>query len=150
MGSVEEIGLRSTTIRTLNNTLVYIPNSEYSSEKVENISARGAIRFGSQLRVKLDHVAQLRQYIEDLREAFRQSQDVMPDSVSVRFKEIQEDTAIIRLNLQVNTGNYEDYLRIAERSNFLALELTGQSNVSLSGPGLEVFLHQRPGKYTKY
>lgn len=45
VGTVEDIGLRSTTIRTLNRTLVLIPNSVFSSMEIENHSMRDRIRF---------------------------------------------------------------------------------------------------------
>ena len=59
VGTVEEIGLRSTTIRTLNRTLVVIPNSVFSSVDIENYSVRDRIRFYQELRLNLATPEQL-------------------------------------------------------------------------------------------
>ena len=44
-GIVEEVGIRSTRIRTRNETLVVIPNRQIAEANVENISRRGTFRF---------------------------------------------------------------------------------------------------------
>ena len=44
-GTVEEIGLRSVTVRTLDRTRVFIPNAKFAADQVENISVRDRIRF---------------------------------------------------------------------------------------------------------
>jgi MscS family membrane protein len=43
VGTVEEIGLRSTRIRTLDRTLVSVPNAEFSNLHLENYTARDRI-----------------------------------------------------------------------------------------------------------
>jgi MscS family membrane protein len=44
-GTVEEIGLRSTLIRTMDRTMVVIPNSVFSAQEIENFSRRDRIRY---------------------------------------------------------------------------------------------------------
>ena len=51
-GTVEEIGLRSTLIRTLDRTMVVIPNSVFSSQEIENFSHRDRIRYFRHLRLQ--------------------------------------------------------------------------------------------------
>ena len=43
LGTVEDIGIRSTRIRTLQRTLVTIPNGDFSSRQIENYSSRDQI-----------------------------------------------------------------------------------------------------------
>jgi len=42
LGTVEEVGLRSTRVRTLDRTIVTIPNAEFSNLKIENSARRAA------------------------------------------------------------------------------------------------------------
>lgn len=45
IGTVEDIGIRSTRIRTLGRTLVTIPNGDFSSRQIENFAARDRFLF---------------------------------------------------------------------------------------------------------
>ena len=53
-GTIEEIGLRTTRIRTLANTVIAVPNSRLANEPIDNISARQKIRFLANLRLRYD------------------------------------------------------------------------------------------------
>ena len=59
-GVVEEIGLRSVTLRSLDRTLVSIPNSKFAAEQIENISVRDRIRFFKRLQLQMPTSEQLR------------------------------------------------------------------------------------------
>jgi len=49
---VEDIGMRSTRIRTLERTLVTIPNGDFSSQKIENYAARDRFLFNHTIGVE--------------------------------------------------------------------------------------------------
>jgi MscS family membrane protein len=51
-GTVEDIGMRSTRIRTLNRTLVSVPNSSFAGLNLENYASRDKILFNSTLQIK--------------------------------------------------------------------------------------------------
>ena len=52
VGTVEDIGMRSTRIRTLSRTLVSIPNSTFAGANLENYSVRDKILFNPTFQVK--------------------------------------------------------------------------------------------------
>lgn len=54
VGTVEDIGLRSTRVRTLDRTLVSVPNSEFSSLVLENFSRRDKVWFHPMLNLRRD------------------------------------------------------------------------------------------------
>lgn len=43
LGKVEEISVRSTHIRTLGDTIISVPNSDFLKARLENLSARGNV-----------------------------------------------------------------------------------------------------------
>jgi MscS family membrane protein len=53
-GMVEDVGFRSTRLRTTQNTLVSIPSSELVNGKIENLSLRKNWRIERQLHFELD------------------------------------------------------------------------------------------------
>lgn len=54
MGTVEDIGLRSTRIRTLDRTLVTVPNGQFSSMTLENFDRRDKMLFRFMLNLRRD------------------------------------------------------------------------------------------------
>jgi len=52
IGTVEDIGMRSTRIRTLNRTVVSVPNSSFASYNLENYSSRDKLLFNPTLSIK--------------------------------------------------------------------------------------------------
>jgi MscS family membrane protein len=52
-GTVEEIGFRSTRIRTFYNSVITVPNSELMNAKIDNMGRRQFIRIKSRLRLQL-------------------------------------------------------------------------------------------------
>src|ERR1700683_5314182 len=51
-GTVEDIGMRSTRIRTLNRTVVSVPNSSFAGYNLENYSSRDKILFNPAFQIK--------------------------------------------------------------------------------------------------
>ncbi|MDP5070626.1 MAG: mechanosensitive ion channel family protein, partial [Congregibacter sp.] len=60
VGVVDAIGLRSTMIRTLNRTMLAVPNSVFSSVEVENFSHRDRIRYYQHIELQMATADQLR------------------------------------------------------------------------------------------
>lgn len=52
LGTVEDIGMRSTRVRTLNRTLVSVPNSSFASFNLENYSVRDKILFNPTFQIQ--------------------------------------------------------------------------------------------------
>ncbi len=134
VGTVEEIGLRSTTIRTLNRTLVVIPNSVFSSLEIENYSERDRIRFYLELRLTLSEPGQLTQALEKMRQLFLAQEKVLGDTVSIRFFRIDDATAILRTDAGVQTTDYQEFLAVAEQLNLGIVKIVNEVGASFSGP----------------
>jgi MscS family membrane protein len=135
VGVVEEIGLRSTMIRTLNRTILAVPNSMFSSVEIENFSHRDRIRYFQQIELQMSTADQLRVILGRLRELFLSHADVLQETVSVRLEKIAAATAVIRIDAGVNTTDYQRYLAVAEDLNLRMIELVHDAGAVFSGPG---------------
>lgn len=135
VGVVEEIGLRSTMIRTLNRTMLAVPNSVFSSVEVENFSHRDRIRYYQHIELQMATADQLRVILGRLRELFLSYDEVMQDTVSIRLEKVAAATAVIRIDAGVNTTDYQRYLAIAEDLNLYMIELVHEAGAVFSGPG---------------
>ncbi len=146
-GTVEEIGLRSTTIRTLDRSLVVIPNAVFSSTEIENFTARDRIRYFRRYRVGLAGADQLRRILDDVRDLFKAQPDVIEDSVSVRFESIEDGTAWLRLDAGVNTTDYQAFLAVAEELNLGVVEAVENAGATLTGPATTIHRADDSGRH---
>ena len=134
-GTVEEIGLRSTLIRTLNRTMLVIPNSVFSSVEIENYSCRDRIRYFRNVELQMATADQLRLIMAELRQLFYSHPMILQETVSVRFERIEQATAVLRLDAGVPTTNYQEFLAVAEDLNLHIVELVHAAGAIFSGPG---------------
>lgn len=135
VGVVDEIGLRSTMIRTLNRTMLAVPNSVFSSVEVENFSHRDRIRYYQHIELQMVTADQLRVILGRLRELFLSHADVMQETVSIRLEKVAAATAVIRIDAGINTTDYQHFLAAAEDLNLRMIELVHAAGAVFSGPG---------------
>ena len=127
-GTIEEIGLRTTRVRTIANTLIAIPNAQLANAAIDNISARRKILFRPRLRLHYDtSPAQLESVMSGIRNMFASHDEVLEDGQRVRFVEIADDALMIEAYAFLNTTVWTEYLAFAER-------LTSKSCKSLPMP----------------
>jgi MscS family membrane protein len=118
LGSIEEIGLRTTRIRTLNDTLVSIPNSLISQGAIENYSARKKMLYQPDLPLRYDTSQEQMQSIIDGIEAMARSHEkVIKDEVRIRFTDYTENAMIIKARIYVDESDFSGYLKVVGELN---------------------------------
>lgn len=134
-GNIEEIGLRSTAIRTLDRTLVQIPNSVFSSSEIENYTARDYIRYFCNLRIQLVPRQEMQDLLEQLTAIFDTSQLVLKNTVSLRLTQIEDAAAVLRIEAGLATTDFYDSLQMSEALNLELIERIETSSTRFTGPG---------------
>ena len=139
-GPVEQIGFRSTKIRTLSGHLVTVPNSKIVNEPVENIGARPYIRRLMNVtipydtpREKIERAVELIRGIlneEGIREAINGSVGADGFPPRVYFNDYNADSLNIIVIYWHFPPVYWDYLDHAQRVNL-------RLNEEFSGAGIE-------------
>ena len=135
LGTIESIGLRTTRIRTLQNTVIAAPNSKVASEPIDNISARERILYWPMLRLRYDTSPdQIRQILDGIREHLASHARVFKENYRVRFKEIAEDALLIEVYVNLETDVWAEYLELVEELNLELLEIIDRAGTSLALP----------------
>jgi MscS family membrane protein len=138
VGHVTHIGLRSTRIRTLDRTIVSVPNSQFSSMELENFSARDKMWFHQTLSLRRDTTSnQLRQVLSSIQEMLRQHPKVEVGDIPVRFVGIGTYSFDIEVFAYVLTSDFDVFLGIQQD---LLMELLRA--VERAGTGLAVPLFE--------
>ena len=141
MGVVEDIGLRTTRLRTLTNTVVSVPNALIASVEVENLSFRTKIRYWPTLRLRYDTTTeQMRIIMEKITEALEQNEQVYEDPLRVRFTDFDSDAILIKVHSFVKTTDFSEFLGIAEEINFQIMEIVKSAGASFALPGRAIYM----------
>jgi len=134
VGTIEEIGLRTTSFRTLANTLIAVPNSRLATEAIDNISRRKKILYRSTVRVHHDSTtAQVRKLMDDILDVLDNNERAL-EGHRVRFVSIAETSLEIEVFTYFDTSDWTEYLELAEELNFHILEIIENSETKLAYP----------------
>jgi len=140
-GTVEDIGLRTTRLRTLTNTVVSIPNARIASMETENLSYRTKIRYSPTLRLRYDtSPEQIKAVLNGVREVLEKHEQVHDDPVRVRFTDFDDDAILIKINSFVKTTDFSDFLEVAEDLNFQVMDVVRSSGAAFALPGKAIYL----------
>jgi MscS family membrane protein len=143
LGTIESIGLRTTRIRTLQNTLIAAPNARVASEPIDNISARERILYWPKLRLRYDTTPkQIEQVLVGIREFLAAHERVSREDFRVRFKEIAEDALLIEVYAHLETRVWTEYLELVEELNMKFLEIVAEAGTSLALPARTLHIEQ--------
>lgn len=132
-GTVEEITFRSTAIRTLDNSLLHIPNSEVSAVAITNWSELEKRRFFISLVLTLEtplsKVEKVRVEIEDM---LKEEADIFSDSISVKFQNILGNGIEIVVIAYTSITDYAQFLKLKEQLNYRVLQIIEDNKVQLA------------------
>lgn len=141
MGVVEDIGLRSTLIRTLTNTLVHVPNARIAHIEIENFSSRTKIRYWPTLRLRYDTTPkQLRTVLSNIVEMLEQHERVYDDPIRARFAEFDEDAILIKVHSFMKTTVFAESLEIGEDLNFRIMEIVQNAGARFALPAKSIYM----------
>lgn len=137
VGVIEEIGLRATRVRTLDRSVVHIPNASFADMQLENISQRERIAYRPVIHLdgrSLPPQLLLNELLDQMRQVLNEHERVADDVVRVRFKAFEHHALLIDVLAYVETTDYNDYLEVAESLNLALLACVQKAGVRLASP----------------
>lgn len=139
-GVVEEIGMRSTRIRTFAQTVVSIPNRQLANEVIENFSRMPKRRISFKLGVTYDTTpAMLEEAIERIRDILREHPEVDQSFWLVKFTEFGASSLDIFLYYFTNTTDWERYLSVKQEINLNIMQRLNGIGVQFAFPSVSVY-----------
>jgi MscS family membrane protein len=141
MGTVEAIGLRSTRVRTLDRTLITIPNGKLAEMRIESFAVRDRIRLACTLGLVYGTTAnQMRLVVAGLEQVLREHPKIWADSITVRFKELTTSSLDIEIMAWFTTADYTEFQLIRQEILLQFMEVVEKAGTSFAFPTRTVHL----------
>jgi len=132
-GVVEDIGLRSTRVRTEDRTLLVIPNGTVATINVENFSRRDKILFKTVLGFHLDTpAANLNSILSEIRRVVSDHPKIEKATVRVRLVELAPASLNVELLCYVLTQDFNEFAEIREELLLRIMHFVEDSGNSLA------------------
>ena len=139
-GIVEDINMRSTKIRTLDNALTIIPNSEIANTEIVNISAAHRKRLFETIGVTYDTSDEkLQRAVKILEEILENMPEVGKDYI-VNLNALADSAIEIRVHAYVKTKVFATFLKIKERFLLEVIKRFREENIEFAFPSRTVYL----------
>jgi MscS family membrane protein len=134
-GSVERIGLRSTHVRTLDRTVVKVPNGRLADLRIESFGERDRIRFFTTLRLAYGtSAAQLRAVVRDTENLLTTHARVWPDGIAVRLVGLGEYSLDINVNAWFAMTNWAEFEVIRQDILLAIMDIVQRADARLAVP----------------
>jgi MscS family membrane protein len=135
MGTIEDIGLRSTRIRTLDRTQVSVPNGQFSSMTLENFEKRDKMLFHVTLNLRRDSTPeQVRTVLNSIARIVASHSDIEPGALPVRFVGVGTYSLDIEIFIYVLTRDGDAFLRTQQDLLLSILDAVKDAGTALALP----------------
>lgn len=144
-GTVEKVGLRSTRIRQLDQSLVTVPNNKLASSPVTNWSRLTKRQINTVIGVTYDtNSSAMRTLLHRLREMLRNREKVDADSVVVIFKKFGDSALEILIRCYVNYSDWTEFHLEQEQIFLEVMDIIHELGLSIAFPSRSVYLEPMP------
>ncbi len=141
-GVVENIGFRSTRVRTLTGHLVTVPNEKMATNSVENVGRRPSIRRNTNITITYDTPPQkVERALEIIREILDNHEGMNPDfPPRVYFNEFNDTSLNIMMIYWFFPADYWVYMEFTEKVNLKIMRAFEKEGIEFAFPTSTTYL----------
>ncbi len=144
-GTVEDIGLRTTKIRTFEKSLIVMPNQTIANSPIENFSKRGQrrikMRIGLTYSSSKDMIQKIVAQITDMLKSHPQI--AKSETLLVRFDAFEDSSLSIFIYTFVNSAVWSEYLRAKEDINFKIMQIVEGNGGEFAFPSQSIYIEKQ-------
>ena len=145
-GTVESIGVRSTQIRTMERTLITIPNATFVDMEIINWAKCDQMKIESIIGLRYEtQTDQLRYVLVKLREMFFAHPMIDRNTVRVRFDGYGASSLDVKIRVYALTREWNEYYAIKEDVFLRVNDIVAESGSSFAFPSQTLYVGQDEG-----
>ncbi len=132
-GTVEEIRFRTTSIRTLENTVLHVANSEMSVSAIINYSEMEKRRYYAKLVLEFGTSLKKVEIVKNkINSMLMQMDEIEKETIMINFQEISDNGMDLVVIAYINRTNYAEYLDIKEEINYNVMKILENEGVEMA------------------
>jgi MscS family membrane protein len=142
-GEVEDVGLRTTQLRTLNRTVVHVPNGSLANLDVENFARRDKFFFHPTIGLRYEtSVEQLQRVLTAVRQMLETDVHVESDTARARFVKFGAYSLDIEVFAYVRAADYVSFLGLQEALLMRIMAIVKDAGTGLAFPTQTMYLRR--------
>jgi MscS family membrane protein len=146
LGTIEEIGLRATRVRTLDNTIVTVPNGEFMNLHIDNFTKRKKIWYHPRISLRYETSPdQIRSILAEIKKLLTSHPRVLPDPARVRFTTFGAYSLDLDIYAYIDETRYGEFLEIAEDLNLQIMDIVTKAGSSFAFPSQTTYIESGQG-----
>ena len=145
-GVVEDIGMRTTKIRSFGKSLITLPNQVIANSPIENFSRRGIRRIKMTIGVTYATSSeQMESILTDIRTMLKTHENIaQKETLLVNFTSFDDSSLGIFIYTFTNTANWDRYMNIKEDINLKIMKIIEENNSDFAFPSQSIYVENMP------
>jgi MscS family membrane protein len=140
VGTVEDIGLRSTRIRTYERGLISVPNGSLATANVENLSARDKMRVFCKVGLRYETSReQLERVLTQVSTMLREHPRVESATAWIRLAKLADSALELEMQAYVLTREFDDFAAVRENLLLRVMDIVESCGTSLAFPSQTIY-----------
>ena len=141
VGTVDYVGLRSTRIRTLERTIVSVPNGQIATVNIETLSARDKFWFHHFVGLRYETTAsQMRAVLKGVCDLLGAHSGVEPGGVRARFFRLGPFSLDVEIFAYIRAADWDHFLEIQQDLLLRIMEIVEREGTMIALPSQTVTL----------
>jgi MscS family membrane protein len=143
VATVEDIGLRATRFRTVQRSVMFIPNGQLATMTIENLGLRDRILFKHVIGVKYGmDPEEMKALLDELRVLLEKDDRISEEGRRVQFLKFGTYSLDIELFAYVLTSDYPEFLKIQEELLLRVMQIVRKHDSEFAFPSQTLYVEQ--------
>ena len=140
-GTVDDIGFRSTRLRTLDRTIVSVPNGQIANLSLENFSVRDKFWLHPILSLRQSTTSpQMQDVLESIRSLLKENKSVDANTIRVRFLRFGAYSLDVEVYAYVQAHDWNQFLELQESLLLGMMKCIESAGVQIALPSQSLFI----------
>ncbi len=146
-GTVEEVGFRSTRVRTFRNSVVYVPNGKLADSTIDNHGLRQYRRFYTQIALTYDTPPHLIEtFVNGLRKIVEEHPKTRKDYYNIYFNDMASFSLNVMFYIFFAVPNWPEELKARHEVLLEIMKLAEELGINFAFPTQTLHMENFPGK----
>ena len=143
MGFVEDVTMRSTKIKTLEDSIVTVPNSKLADSAIVNLSRIEKRYIDIEIGVEYSTPnSVIDKCKEDIYEYLKDNEEILDEPLRVNVAKLDDSAITIRLTCYSSNPDLNEYLRLMDEINLKLKDIVENNGASFAFPSTSVYIEK--------